>query len=261
MLHQIPELRSVNLIRYLQPFREGGSMPALTEADDGFKYVIKFRGAGQGTKALIADFIGGILAKYLGLHVPELVIANLDESFGRTEPDEEIQDLLKASTGINLGVHFLERAITFDPAVTEIDSLTASKIVWLDAYLTNVDRTAKNTNLLYWNHELWLIDHGASLYFHHQLENWEQMALSPFTNIKDHVLLPYAKDIEKINSEFLALLTDEVLKTVVNMIPEDWLTVSESNLINAQELRDIYFQFLKIRRDNASIFFNQITNA
>ncbi len=261
MEHQIPELRSVNLIRYLQPFREGGSLPALAEADDGFKYVIKFRGAGQGPKALIADFIGGITAKYLGLNVPELVMANLDESFGRTEPDEEIQDLLKASTGLNLGIHFLEGAVTFDPAVKDIDSLTASKIVWLDAYLTNVDRTAKNTNLLYWHHALWLIDHGASLYFHHQWENWEKMALSPFKNIKDHVLLPYAKDLEKVNEQFPALLSDDILKAIINMIPEDWLQESINNNENVQQLKDVYFLFLKTRRDNASIFYNQVINA
>jgi len=261
MEHQIPELRTVNLVRYLQPFREGGSLPALAEADDGFKYVIKFRGAGQGPKALIADFIGGILAKYLGLNVPELVIANLDASFGRTEPDEEIQDLLKASAGLNLGLHFLEGAVTFDPAVKDIDSLTASKIVWLDAYLTNVDRTAKNTNLLYWHHALWLIDHGASLYFHHQWQNWEKMALSPFTNIKDHVLLPYAKDLEKVNEAFPALLTDDILKEIIDMIPEDWLQESANDNENVQQLRDIYFLFLKTRRDNASIFYNQIANA
>lgn len=261
MEHQIPELRTVSLVRYLQPFREGGSLPALAEADDGFKYVIKFRGAGQGPKALIADFIGGIMAKYLGLNVPELVIANLDASFGRTEPDEEIQDLLKASTGLNLGVHFLEGAVTFDPAVKDIDSLTASKIVWLDAYLTNVDRTAKNTNLLYWHHALWLIDHGASLYFHHQWQHWEKMALSPFTNIKDHVLLPYAKDLEKVNEAFPALLTDDILKAIIDMIPEEWLLESASDNENVRQLRDVYFLFLKTRRDNASIFYNQITNA
>lgn len=261
MKHQIPELRTVSLIRYLQPFREGGSLPALAEANDGFKYVIKFRGAGQGSKALIADFIGGIMAKYLGLNVPELVLANLDESFGRTEPDEEIQDLLKASTGLNLGVHFLEGAVTFDPAVKEIDSLTASKIVWLDAYLTNVDRTAKNTNLLYWHYELWLIDHGASLYFHHQWQNWEKMALSPFTNIKDHVLLPYAKDLEEVNEAFPALLTDDILKEIIDMIPQDWLQESTSDNENVQQLRDVYFQFLKTRRNNTSIFYNQIINS
>ncbi|ANI89620.1 aminotransferase class I and II [Arachidicoccus ginsenosidimutans] len=260
MEHKIPELRRVNLVRYLQPFREGGSLPALAEADDSFKYVIKFRGAGQGSKALIADFIGGIMAKYLGLNVPELVAANLDESFGRTEPDEEIQDLLKASTGLNLGVHFLEGAVTFDPAVEDIDSLTASKIVWLDAYLTNVDRTAKNTNLLYWRHALWLIDHGASLYFHHQWQNWEKMALSPFTNIKDHVLLPYAKDLEKVNEEFPSLLTDDILKAIINMVPEEWLSESVNDNENIQQLRDVYFSFLKSRRDNASIFYNQTIN-
>ena len=148
-------------MRYVTPLREGGSLPAIAEADDGFLYVLKFRGAGQGSKALIADFIGGEIARAAGLKIPEMVFAELDEAFGRTEPDEEIQDLLRASVGLNLGVHYLSGAITYDPAVTKLSPLLASKIVWLDAFLMNVDRTAKNTNMLSWRNELWLIDHGA----------------------------------------------------------------------------------------------------
>src|ERR1700689_2361316 len=159
------EIRTVNVTRYVMPLREGGSLPAIAEADDGFLYVIKFRGAGQGPKALIAELIGGEIARAAGLKVPEIVFANLDEAFGRTEPDEEIQDLLKASVGLNLALHYLSGAITFDPVANIIDSLLASKIVWLDCLLTNVDRTARNTNMLLWHKELWLIDHGASLYF------------------------------------------------------------------------------------------------
>src|ERR1051325_7254129 len=160
-------LRTVNLVRYVTPLREGGSLPAITEADDGFLYVLKFRGAGQGVKALVADLIGGEVARALGLKVPEIVFAQLDEAFGRTEPDEEIQDLLKASVGLNLALHYLSGAITFDPTVTTVDAKLASQIVWLDCLLTNMDRTARNTNMLIWHKELWLIDHGASLYFHH----------------------------------------------------------------------------------------------
>src|ERR1700742_1016350 len=160
-------LRSVQVTRYVTPLREGGSLPAIAEADDGFLYVLKFRGAGQGVKSLVAELIGCELARMLGLRVPELVLASLDAAFGRTEPDEEIQDLLKASVGLNLGLHYLSGSITYDPAVTKVQSLPASQIVWLDALLTNVDRTARNTNMLVWNKELWLIDHGASLYFHH----------------------------------------------------------------------------------------------
>src|SRR5581483_12282738 len=164
---QSPEIRTVNVTRYVTPLREGGSLPAIAEADDGFMYVLKFRGAGQGIKALIAELIGGEIARTLGLKVPEIVFANLDTAFGRTEPDEEIQDLLKASTGLNLALHYLSGSITFDPVVNKMDELEASKIVWLGCLLTNVDRTARNTNMLVWNKELWLIDHGAALYFHH----------------------------------------------------------------------------------------------
>ncbi len=158
---RIQEIRTVQVTRYVTPLREGGSLPAIAEADDGFLYVVKFRGAGQGSKALIADFIGGEIARAVGFKVPEIVLANLDEAFGRTEPDEEIQDLLRASEGLNLGLHYLSGAITFDPAVTKLNSITASRIVWLDAFLMNVDRTAKNTNMLTWHNELWLIDHDA----------------------------------------------------------------------------------------------------
>ena len=168
-----PQLRKVNIVRYVTPLREGGSLPAITEADDGFLYVLKFRGAGQGPKALIAELIGGEIARAAGLKVPEIVFANLDEGFGRTEPDEEIQDLLKASTGLNLALHYLSGAITFDPVITKVDPWLASQIVWLDCLLTNVDRTPRNTNMLTWNKELWLIDHGASLYFHHSWNNWD----------------------------------------------------------------------------------------
>jgi len=156
------ELRTVNVTRYVTPLREGGSLPAIAEADDGFLYVLKFSGAGQGVKALIAELIGCEIARKLGFKVPEVVFANLDEAFGRTEPDEEIQDLLKASVGLNLALHYLQGAITFDNNVTKIDAKLASQIVWLDCFLMNVDRTPRNTNMLVWHKELWLIDHGAA---------------------------------------------------------------------------------------------------
>src|SRR5690606_9317690 len=175
-----PGIRTVNVTRYVTPLREGGSLPAITEADDGFLYVLKFRGAGQGVKSLIAELTGGEIAKALKFKIPEIVFANLDEAYGRTEPDEEIQDLLKASVGLNLGLHYLSGAVTFDPAVTSVDGLLASKIVWLDSFLKNVDRTARNTNMLLWRKELWLIDHGAALYFHHSWMDWEAQAQRPF---------------------------------------------------------------------------------
>src|SRR3970282_733788 len=201
-MKKLLELRTVNVTRYIMPLREGGSLPALAEADDDFKYVLKFRGAGHGVKALIAELIGGEIARVLNLKMPELVFANLDEVFGRNEGDEEIQDLLKGSQGLNLALHFLSGAITFDPVVTQLSPELASKIVWLDAFITNVDRTFRNTNMLIWHKELWLIDHGASLYFHHSWTNWKNHAQSPFALIKDHVLLPQASLLKETDSIF-----------------------------------------------------------
>src|SRR6187402_2404701 len=203
------QIRTVDITRYVTPLREGGSLPAIIEADDGFMYVLKFRGAGQGVKALIAELIAGQIAGILGLKMPELVFANLDPILSKTEPDEEIQDLLKASGGLNLAVHYLSGAITFDPVVTKVDAKLASQIVWLDCLVTNVDRTARNTNMLVWNKELWLIDHGASLYFHHSWEKWEEQAIRPFTDVKGHVLLSRASELETVNSEYRKLLTED----------------------------------------------------
>ncbi|UPQ79442.1 aminotransferase class I and II [Flavobacterium azooxidireducens] len=249
-------LRTVNVTRYISPLREGGSLPALAEADDDFKYVLKFRGAGHGVKALIAEFLGGQIARFLGLPVPELVFATLDEAFGRTEGDEEIQDLLQGSQGLNLGLHFLSGALTYDTAVNDCDALLASKIVWLDAYITNVDRTFKNTNLLIWKKELWLIDHGAAFYFHHSWDNWKANALTPFPLIKDHVLLPKATRLEDVNNEFTSKLNDTILREIVNQIPEDWL-LWEDEGITPTEIKEVYFQFLSIRLANASVFLKQ----
>ncbi|WP_417886800.1 HipA family kinase [Zunongwangia sp.] len=254
------ELRTVNVTRYITPLREGGSLPALADADDGFKYVIKFRGAGHGSKALIADLIGGEIARFLGFKVPEIVFANLDEAFGRTEGDEEIQDLLKGSQGLNLGLHFLSGAINYDPAVTEIDPKTASEIVWLDAYLTNIDRTFRNTNMLSWHKELWLIDHGASLYFHHSWTNWEKTAKTPFSFIKDHVLLPQAKYLEEADKKFNKIITSEVLQNIVNLIPEKWLLWEGTNE-SPEEIREIYLDFLSIRLTHSEIFTKQAQDA
>jgi len=247
-------------MRYITPLREGGSLPALAEADDDFKYVLKFRGAGHGVKALIAELVGGQIAKALKLQLPELVFANLDEAFGRTEADEEIQDLLQGSQGLNLALHFLSGAITFDPVVTTVDAKLASQIVWLDAYITNVDRTFKNTNMLIWHKELWLIDHGACLYFHHSWNNWEQHAKSPFALIKDHVLLPQASLLKEVDAEFRAILTPEILEEIVNTIPLDWLQWEDTDE-TPESLRNVYLQFLKTRLANSEIFVNQAQNA
>jgi hypothetical protein len=254
------ELRTVNVTRYISPLREGGSLPALAEADDDFKYVLKFRGAGHGVKALIAELIGGEIARVLNLKMPELVFANLDEAFGRTEGDEEIQDLLQGSQGLNLALHFLSGAITFDPVVTKLPADLASQIVWLDAFITNVDRTFRNTNMLIWHKELWLIDHGASLYFHHSWNTWETHAKSPFALIKDHVLLPQASELLATDIAFRKLLTKEILQDMVNYIPEDWLHWEDTEQ-TPDEIRAVYFQFLWTRLNHSEIFINEAQNA
>lgn len=255
-----PEIRKVTVTRYVIPLREGGSMPAIAEADDGFLYVLKFRGAGQGVKALIADLIGGEIARHLKLKVPEIVFAELSEAFGRTEGDEEIQDLLKASTGVNLALHYLSGSVTFDPAVTTVDTTLASQIVWLDCLLMNVDRTARNTNMLLWHRELWLIDHGASLYFHHSWDNWQEQAVRPFTLVKDHVLLKQANELETVDTVYKSLLTNEFIRFVVSLIPDEWL-ITDSPFKAVDEHRNAYYQFLTDRIAHSSIFVKEAQDA
>lgn len=248
-----PQLRTINVIRYVTPLREGGSMPAIAEGDDEFLYVLKFRGAGQGVKALIAELIGGEIARLLGLKVPELVFANLDPAFGRSEADEEIQDLLKFSVGLNLALHYLSGAITYDAVVNTLDAKLASQIVWLDCLLTNVDRTPRNTNMLMWHKELWLIDHGAALYFHHSWYNWDEQAIRPFVQVKDHVLLPQATMLDEVDAEFCTILTDERIRAIVDLIPDDWLTDDSENG-TPDERRDVYTRFLTTRVAASEIF-------
>ena len=256
MIERMPELRNVNVTRYITPLREGGSLPAIVEADDSFMYVLKFRGAGQGVKALIAELIGGEIARALGLRVPEIVFANIDEAFGRTEPDEEIQDLLKASVGLNLALHYLSGSISFDPTVTMVDATLASQIVWLDCLLTNMDRTVRNTNMLWWHKELWLIDHGACLYFHHNPQNWEEQAVRPFTLVKEHVLLKQATQLEKVDAAFRSILTNEVIRSIVDLIPGEWLG-SDTSFQSNEEHRRMYVQFLETRLTNSAIFIKE----
>jgi hypothetical protein len=265
MSHPILSLRPVQVTRYVTPLREGGSLPAIAEADDGFLYVLKFRGAGQGVKALIAELIGGEIARAVGLRVPEIVLAGLDEAFGRTEPDEEIQDLLKASVGLNLGLHYLSGSITFDPVVNKVDPLLASQIVWLDGLLTNVDRTARNTNMLVWNKELWLIDHGAALYFHHSwgMFGVDEQARKPFVQIKDHVLLPLASRLEEVDGVFKSLLPPGLIKDIVGLIPEEWLIdfPGADPLDNPLNIREAYVEFLTTRLASSAIFLNEALHA
>lgn len=252
------ELRTVQTTRYVTPLREGGSLPAIVEADDGFLYALKFRGAGQGIKALIAELIGGELARTLGLKIPEIVFAEVDPAFGRTEPDEEIQDLLKASAGLNLGLHYLSGAITFDPVVTSVDPMLASLIVWLDILITNVDRTVRNTNMLMWQKELWLIDHGASLYFHHSWDNWQEQALRPFAAIKDHVLLPRATELEAAHQQAIKSVTPDHIKAIAALVPDEWLQLHGGD---ANTNRQVYIDFLTTRLQHAATFVKAAADA
>jgi hypothetical protein len=253
-------LRTVTVTRYMQPLREGGSLPALAEADDGFKYVVKFKGSGHGVKTLISELIGGEVARALGLKVPELVFANLDECFGRTEGDEEIQDLLKASKGLNLGLHFLSGAFTYDPAVTKLDPLLASEIVWLDSFIMNVDRTFRNTNILMWYKDLWLIDHGSCLYFQYSPGGLEKKGKEPFGYIKDHVLLPQATAMEEADHICSALLNGNIIHDIVQLIPGEWLT-GDSSAETPEQLRSVYFTFLTERLNYSKQFTKEIRDA
>jgi hypothetical protein len=244
-------LRTVTATRYVTPLREGGSLPAIVEADDLGTYVLKFRGAGQGHKALVAELVAGEIGRHLGLLVPEVVLAYLAPELGRSEPDPEIQDLLKASTGLNLALDYLPGSLGFDPLVETPDSGLASRIVWFDALVTNVDRTPRNTNLLVWHNRLWLIDHGASLYFHH---NWpardgtalEAASRRPFAAARDHVLLPFAGSIPDADAALAPRLTPEVLRAVVDLIPDQWLD-NEPGFGSAEEVRSAYVAYLSSR--------------
>lgn len=244
------------MTRYIVPMREGGSLPVLGEADDGFKYVVKLRGAGHGKKALIAEFLGSMIAKAFKFNVPETVLLHLSPLFGITEGDEEVQELMRNSEGLNVGLHFLSGAATFDPAVNRIDSLTASKIVWLDAFLTNVDRTRLNPNMMIWNDALWLIDNGASFYFHHAWRDPKVAALDPFPYIKTHVFLPQADRLEEADRLMRQAITPRTLRKIVDLIPADWLE-EEGSEITAEERREAYAGFLLDRLKNSSVFVNE----
>lgn len=254
-------LRRCAVTRYVMPLREGGSLPALAEADDGFSYVVKFRGGGHGSKPLISELLGGELARHAGLRVPELVFLDLDEDFGRTEGDEEIQDLLKASLGLNIGLHFLSGAMTWDVAVNRPSALEASKIVWLDAWITNVDRTVRNTNMLYWNRELWLIDHGSTFFFHHNWNTAEKAALSPFPYIKDHALLPWATELEEVDKIMHRIFDDgHAIDRIADMLPDAWLEQSQPSVAPSAQ-REVYRNFLKTRLKNSPIFLQHAIQA
>jgi hypothetical protein len=215
----------VRVTRYVTPLREGGSLPAIVEANDDGMYVLKFRGAGQGPKALMAELVSGEIARALGLSVPELVFAELDPDLARTEPDPEIYALIRDSAGLNLALDYLPSSVMFDPVVEQVPSDLASRIVWFDAYVSNVDRTVRNTNMLMWHRRLWLIDHGATLYFHHTAGWMEDRARAraPFPLIKEHVLRRQAGSIAAVDAAMADLLRPETLEGIVALIPEAWL--------------------------------------
>jgi hypothetical protein len=239
-------LRIVNATRYVTPLREGGSLPAIVEADDDGLYVLKFRGAGQGPKVLIAELIVGEIARAAGFAVPEIVLVELDPELARTEPDPEIQQLIRASAGRNLALDYLPGSVTFNSIVDAPDSALASSIVWLDAYVSNVDRTARNANMLMWHRRVWLIDHGAALYFHHAWGDGADRSQDPFVRIKDHILLDFAGQLREVDAALTARITPEVIRDVVGLVPEEWLT-ADSPFATPQDARDAYIQHLTRR--------------
>ncbi len=244
-------LRTVTAIRYVAPLREGGSLPAIVEADDFGTYVLKFRGAGQGRKALVAELVAGELARALGLSVPEVVLVELDPELGRTEPDPEIQDLIRASGGLNLALDYLPGSLGFDPIVNSPDPALAANILWFDALVQNVDRSPRNTNVLMWHERLWLIDHGAALYFHHNWPSREGPALEaaaqrPYIAAREHVLLPLAGPVPQADAALSPLLTRETLRKMVALLPDEWLE-DEPGFTAPEEVRSAYVDYLSAR--------------
>lgn len=235
-------------------------MPAIVEADDDGLYVLKFRGAGQGVKALIAEVIAGELGRALGLPVPEIVFVNLDPALARTEPDPEIQDLIRASAGLNLALDYLPGSISFDPLVDTADAELASAVVWFDAFTTNIDRTPRNTNLLVWHRKLWLIDHGAALYFHHDWANYLERSRNPFQQIKEHVLLPFAAALPETDESLSARVTQALVQDILRLIPDEWLT-GEQQFANAGEHRAAYAAYLLRRLALPRDFAQEAANA
>lgn len=253
-------LRTVSATRYVTPLREGGSMPAVVEADDEGMYVLKFRGAGQGAKALVAELVAGGIAQALGLPIPEIVLMELDPELARTEPDPEIQHLIRASDGLNLALDYLPGAVNFDPVAERPDAELASRIVWFDAYVSNVDRTARNTNLLIWHRRLYLIDHGAALYFHHGWDGSNANAGNPFSRIKDHVLLPWAGALAEADEALSAKLDRGVLESIVAEVPDSWLQSADA-IADPAAMRAAYTDYLVRRLDQHQAFVQEAIDA
>lgn len=254
------DLRTVSATRYVTPLREGGSLPAVVEADDDGMYVLKFRGAGQGAKALVAELIAGGIAHALALPIPEIVLLELDPDLARTEPDPEIQHLIRASAGLNLALDYLPGAVNFDPVAEQPSPELASRIVWFDAYVSNVDRTPRNTNLLMWHRKLWLIDHGAALYFQHGWDGGTAQAGKPFKLIKDHVLLPWADALADADAELSRKLHRDLLRDIVARVPEDWLAGPDAFAEPAVQ-RAAYVDYLVQRLEQRQAFVQEAIDA
>jgi len=248
-------MRTVRATRYVLPLREGGSLPAIVEADDLGLYVVKFRGAGQGILALIAEIIAGEIGRALGLRVPEIVLIDIDPALGRNEPDPEIRQLLKASAGLNVALDYLPGSTMFDPAAHDAaPSPEASLLVWFDAFVLNIDRTPRNANLLLWHRRLYPIDHGAALFFHHNWPARESKIESPFMEIEHHILLPWANEIEEAAASARSRLTPALLAGIVSLVPEEFLVAIPDAVIAPAERRAGYLDFLTRRLAAAEIF-------
>jgi hypothetical protein len=254
-------IRTVTATRYVTPLREGGSLPAVVEADDDGLYVLKFRGAGQGPKVLIAELLCGEIGRALGLPVPELVFIELDGALGRNEPDGEIQDLVEKSAGLNLALDFLPGALNFDPLnVAAVDTELAARVVWFDAFITNIDRTPRNPNLLLWHRNLWLIDHGAALYVQHTWSDYLARARGRFPAIKDHVLLRAAGDLRAADAALAPLVTPALVTALAEAIPASWLA-AEPGFAGPDALRAAYVEYLLARLESPRLFVEEAADA
>ncbi|HET9554433.1 MAG TPA: HipA family kinase [Anaeromyxobacteraceae bacterium] len=254
-------MRRVTATRYVTPLREGGTLPAIFEADDCGLYVVKFRAAGQGPKALVAEVVAAEVARAAGLRVPDLVAIEVDPALGRNEPDSEIRELLKASAGLNLGLDYLPGSITFDPIAGPAPTAEeASEVVWFDAFVTNVDRTPRNANLLTWHRQLWLIDHGAALYFQHAWDGREDRARMPFPLVRDHVLLPFASRLREAGERLVPRLSAGAIPAAVAEVP-DALLADDARFASPAEARAAYAGHLERRLAAASLFVEEAARA
>jgi hypothetical protein len=257
----VTALRTVAVTRYVTPLRQGGSMPAIVEADDDGMYVLKFRGAAQGPKALVAELLAGEIGRAVDLPVPEIVLIHLDADLARTEADPEIQDLIRASGGLNVALDYLPGAVTFDPVTYRPPAALASAIVWFDAFVMNVDRTVRNTNMLMWHRKLHLIDHGAALYFHHSWsEDYLERSRDPFARIRDHVLLPFASALQEAHESMLERLTPGVVRSRVALIPDE-LLASDPTFATPGEYRAAYERWLGRRLEPPHDFLTEALRA